>query len=76
MKVGDLVRKKRSGYFPGYSKAQERGEKPDIGVVVEVKRTHITSGIHEVNGIVVVSWPGWGTFATPSHTLEVVSDGG
>jgi hypothetical protein len=41
MKVGDLVRKKRTGYFPGYSKAEERGEKPDIGVVVEVKKTRI-----------------------------------
>jgi hypothetical protein len=45
-------------------------------VVVEVKSARITSGIHEEHGIVVVSWPGWGTFATPSHTLEVVSDGG
>ena len=75
MKVGDLVRKKRGSYYPGYSKAQERGEKPDIGLVVEVKSARITSGIHEEHGIVVVSWPGWGTFHTPAHTLEVISEG-
>ena len=75
MKVGDLVRKKRATYHPGYPTAEDHGEKPYIGVVVEVKKTQITSRIHEVNGIIVVSWPGWGTFHTPGHTLEVVSEG-
>ena len=73
MKVGDLVRKKIGNYYPGYSKAQERGEKPELGVVVEVKRRLYRGRPHEVTGIVVVSWPGWGTYATPDHTLEVIA---
>ena len=75
MKAADLVRKKRNKYVKTYYPGDGCEGKPEIGVVVQMLTSKIQSPNLQETGIVRVNWPGWGTFTTPSHTLEVVSEG-